>query len=192
MSEKQEGIVPYTTAGFPNGAGSAKEAVNLEIQKAGENQTNANGILGGRRMTYKKKVRFSRKHRSRSTQKHRSRAHRSTSVSRKRRSTNVSRKRRSTSVSRKRRSTSVSRKHRSNARRSTIVSRKRRSKAHRSTSVSRTRKMYKGGLVDGEAIEVPQFGPSVGPLNPNSASVLTNSILLKAQQDSAYDKQISN
>ena len=143
MSEKQEGIVPYTTAGFPNGAGSAKEAVNLEIQKAGENQTNANGILGGRRMTYKKKVRFSRKHRSRST-----------------------------SVSRKRRSTSVSR-------------------TRRSTSVSRTRKMYKGGLVDGEAIEVPQFGPSVGPLNPNTASVITNSLFLKAQQDSVYDKDIA-
>ena len=151
MSEKQEGIVPYTTAGFPNGAGSAKEAVNLEIQKAGENQTNANGILGGRRMTYKKKVRFSRKHRSRA--------------------------RRSTSVSRKRRSTSVSR--------------KRRSKARRSTNVSRTRKMYKGGLVDGEAIEVPQFGPSVGPLNPNTASVITNSLFLKAQQDSVYDKDIA-
>ena len=178
MSEKQEGIVPYTTAGFPNGAGSAKEAVNLEIQKAGENQTNANGILGGRRMTYKKKVRFSRKHRSR--------AHRSTIVSKKRRSnarrsTNVSRKRRSTSVSRKRRSTNVSRK-----RRSTSVSRTR-----RSTSVSRTRKMYKGGLVDGEAIEVPQFGPSVGPLNPNTASVITNSLFLKAQQDSVYDKDIA-
>ena len=143
MSEKQEGIVPYTTAGFPHGAGSAKEAVNLEIQKAGENQTNANGILGGRRMTYKKKVRFSRKHRSRST-----------------------------SVSRKRRSTSVSR-------------------TRRSTSVSRTRKMYKGGLVDGEAIEVPQFGPSVGPLNPNTASVITNSLFLKAQQDSVYDKDIA-
>ena len=170
MSEKQEGIVPYTTAGFPNGAGSAKEAVNLEIQKAGENQTNANGILGGRRMTYKKKVRFSRKHRSRST-----------SVSRKRRSTSVSRKHRSTSVSRKRRSTNVSRK-----RRSTSVSRTR-----RSTSVSRTRKMYKGGLVDGEAIEVPQFGPSVGPLNPNTASVITNSLFLKAQQDSVYDKDIA-
>ena len=175
MSEKQEGIVPYTTAGFPNGAGSAKEAVNLEIQKAGENQTNANGILGGRRMTYKKKVRFSRKHRSRST-----------SVSRKHRSTSVSRKHRSTSVSRKRRSTNVSRK-----RRSTSVSRKRRSKARRSTSVSRTRKMYKGGLVDGEAIEVPQFGPSVGPLNPNTASVITNSLFLKAQQDSVYDKDIA-
>ena len=164
MSEKQEGIVPYTTAGFPNGAGSAKEAVNLEIQKAGENQTNANGILGGRRMTYKKKVRFSRKHRSR--------ARRSTNVSRKRRSTSVSRKRRSTNVSRKRRSTSVSR-------------------TRRSTSVSRTRKMYKGGLVDGEAIEVPQFGPSVGPLNPNTASVITNSLFLKAQQDSVYDKDIA-
>ena len=164
MSEKQEGIVPYTTAGFPNGAGSAKEAVNLEIQKAGENQTNANGILGGRRMTYKKKVRFSRKHRSR--------ARRSTNVSRKRRSTSVSRKRRSTNVSRKRRSTSVSR-------------------TRRSTNVSRTRKMYKGGLVDGEAIEVPQFGPSVGPLNPNTASVITNSLFLKAQQDSVYDKDIA-
>ena len=170
MSEKQEGIVPYTTAGFPNGAGSAKEAVNLEIQKAGENQTNANGILGGRRMTYKKKVRFSRKHRSR--------AHRSTIVSKKRRSN-------------ARRSTNVSRKRRSNARRSTNVSRKRRSKARRSTSVSRTRKMYKGGLVDGEAIEVPQFGPSVGPLNPNTASVITNSLFLKAQQDSVYDKDIA-
>ncbi len=52
--------------------------------------------------------------------------------------------------------------------------------------------MYKGGLVDGEAIDVPQFGPSVGPLNPNTASVITNSLLLKTQQDSVYDKEISN
>ena len=56
--------------------------------------------------------------------------------------------------------------------------------------------MYKGGLVDGglvdgEAIEVPQFGPSVGPLNPNTASVITNSLFLKAQQDSVYDKDIA-
>jgi len=168
MNKLEGGIVPYTVAGFPNGAGSAKEAVNMEIKAAGENQTNANGILGGKRMSHKKKVRFCRK---RSIHK-RSRHKRSTSVSRKRRSTSVSRKRRSTSVSRKHRSKSVSRK-------------------HRSTSVSRKRKMYKGGLVDGEAIEVPQFGPSVGPLNPNTASVITNSLLLKTQQDSVYDIDIA-
>jgi len=168
MNNLEGGIVPYTVAGFPNGAGSAKEAVNMEIKAAGENQASANGILGGKRMSHKKKVRFCRKRSTSVSRKRRSRAHRSTSVSR---------KHRSTSVSRKRRSTSVSRKHRN--------------RAHRSTSVSRRRKMYKGGLVDGEAIEVPQFGPSVGPLNPNTASVITNSLLLKTQQDSVYDNDIA-
>ena len=45
MSSIEEAVVPYTVAVFPNGAGSAKQAVQLEIQKAGENQTNANNMM---------------------------------------------------------------------------------------------------------------------------------------------------
>ena len=175
MSKKGGGVVPFVTAGFPNGAGSAKQAVQMEISNQNKLQADANMIVGG---LQNKKMR-ARRSAIRRTARHGSAKSSRRSAKSSRRSAKGARR-------------SKARGSAKGARRSKA----RRSKARRSAKGAR--RIYRGGLdsdntlVDGEQLAVPQFGPSVGPLNPNSASVLTNSILLKAQQDSAYDKQISN
>jgi len=173
MSKKGGGVVPFVTAGFPNGAGSAKEAVQIEISNQNKLQAETNMLVGGlqnkKMKARRSKARRSARHGSakgaRRTARHGSKARRTA------------------------RHGSAKGARRSNARRTARHG----SKAHRSNE----RRIYKGGLdsdnnlIDGEQLAVPQFGPSVGPLNPNTASVVTNSLLLKAQQDSAYDKDIS-
>jgi hypothetical protein len=170
MSKKGGGVVPFVTAGFPNGAGSAKQAVQMEINNQNKIQADANMIVGG---LQHKQMRERRTARHRSAKGSRRTARRRTA-------------RRRTAIRR-----SAIRK---SARHGSAKGARRR-KAQRSAKGAR--RIYRGGLdssdntlVDGEQLAVPQFGPSVGPLNPNSASVLTNSILLKSQQDSVYDKQI--
>ena len=180
MSKKGGGVVPFVTAGFPNGAGSAKQAVQMEISNQNKLQADANMIVGG---LQNKKMR-ARRSAIRRTARHGS------AKSARRTAKSSRRSARHGSAKGGRKSAKGGR-----------VSKARGSKARRTArlgSAKGARRIYKGGLdsdnslVDGEQLAVPQFGPSVGPLNPNSASVLTNSILLKAQQDSAYDKQISN
>lgn len=167
MSSSVEGVMPLVTPGFPNGASSAKEAVNLQMQKEGEIQANTNGILGGRRISYKRKranrikmlKRFSKKMMQSASKK----VH------------------------------FASKKVHFASKKMQRVSRKKqlsRREKRRKDSKRRNRRTYKGGLVEGEQLEVPQFGPSVGPLNPNKASVETNSLLLKTKQDATYDDLI--
>jgi hypothetical protein len=183
MSKKGGGVVPFVTAGFPNGAGSAKQAVQMEINNQNKIQADANMIVGG--LQHKQM-------RERRTARHRSaKGSRRTAI---RRTARLRTAIRRSAIRRSAIRRSAIR--RSAIRRSAI----RRSAIRRSArhgSAKGARRIYRGGLdssdntlVDGEQLAVPQFGPSVGPLNPNSASVLTNSILLKSQQDSVYDKQI--
>ena len=178
MSKKGGGVVPFVTAGFPNGAGSAKQAVQMEINNQNKIQADANMIVGG---LQHKQMRERRTARHRSAKGSRRTAIRRTAIRR------TARRRTA------RRRTAIRR----TAIRRTAIRRSARHGSAKGARRSNARRIYRGGLdsdntlVDGEQLAVPQFGPSVGPLNPNSASVLTNSILLKAQQDSAYDKQIS-
>ena len=178
MSKKGGGVVPFVTAGFPNGAGSAKQAVQMEISNQNKLQADANMIVGG---LQNKKMRARRSAIRRTARHGSAKSARRTAKSSRRTARHGSAKGGRGSKARR--------------------SKARGSKARRTArlgSAKGARRIYRGGLdsdntlVDGEQLAVPQFGPSVGPLNPNSASVLTNSILLKAQQDSVYDKQISN
>jgi hypothetical protein len=199
MSKKGGGVVPFVTAGFPDGAGSAKQAVQLEISNQNKLQADANMIVGGLQ---------NKKFRARRTARHGSVTRRTARHGTARHGSKARRTARHGSAKGARRSVtrraarhgsakgarrSVSRRA---ARRGSVKGARGSVKGARG-SAKGARRIYRGGLdsennlIDGEQLAVPQFGPSVGPLNPNTASVVTNSLLLKAQQDSAFDKDIS-
>jgi hypothetical protein len=209
MSKKGGGVVPFVTAGFPDGAGSAKQAVQLEISNQNKLQADANMIVGGLQ-NKKFRARRTARHGSvtRRTARHGSKARRTARHGTARHGSKARRTARHGSAKGARRSVtrraarhgsakgarrSVSRRA---ARRGSVKGARGSVKGARG-SAKGARRIYRGGLdsennlIDGEQLAVPQFGPSVGPLNPNTASVVTNSLLLKAQQDSAFDKDIS-
>jgi hypothetical protein len=209
MSKTGGGVVPFVTAGFPNGAGSAKEAVQMEIRNQNNLQAGTNMLVGGlqnkKMKARRSKARRSNARRSNARRSNARRTARHGSAKGARRTARhgsakgahrSAKGARRSKARRTARHGSAKGARRSNARRTArhgSAKGARRSNARR----SKVRRIYKGGLdsdnnlIDGEQLAVPQFGPSVGPLNPNTASIVTNSLLLKAQQDSAFDKDIS-
>ena len=166
----ENGIIPFETAGFPNGAGSAKEAVMAQIASENEAQNNLNQKFGGSNKIKRK----SNKRESFKRMSNKRKSNKRDSLKR------MSNKRKTN----KRKSN----KRKSNKRKSNkIISLK-------SVKLNKTlEKMFYGGLEGGEEVTVPQFPSSntSGPLNPNVMSSNFNSVLLQTQQDSIHDKEIN-
>ena len=165
VSQPINGILPYETGGFPNGAGSAKEAVMAQIKNENAAQNDINQKFGGSNKIKRKsnkRVSLKRKSNKRKSNKR------------------VSLKRKS---NKKRSNKKRSNKRKSNKRVS-----------FKSVKLNKKlKKMFYGGLEGGEEVTVPQFPSSntSGPLNPNVMSAGLNSVLLKTQQDSIHDNKIN-
>jgi hypothetical protein len=175
------GVVAYETTGFPNGTGSAKEAVIAQIKNENEAQNNINKKLGGT-------IRLSK----RNSNKFRKLKREITSKNKRVSSKKVSKKRVSNKkTSKKRESSKRSRSHKLGPHKlgphKFVMNRIRSGRLNRTLE-----KLFYGGLEGGEEVSVPQFPSSntSGPLNPNDMSAKFNSVLLESKQGAVHDKEI--
>jgi hypothetical protein len=164
------GVVPFQTTGFPEGAGSAKEAVMKQIASENQAQQNMNQTFGGaaKRKQSRRKQSSKRQRRSakRSSAKHKRKQSRRKQSRRKQSRRKQSRRKQSRS---------------------------------KQSSKKRTYKkvIYRGGegeLESGKEVSVPQFGSTnnSGPLNPNALSAKLNEVSLAQYQGAIHDNEINN